>query len=262
MLTARRSIGVGVITAVAAMAAIAPARQAGPRSDPIAVTACASTGCTESTQLTVPAGGSGETLTDQIPASSTQGSINLQPTTSNDQQDFDSLVSTLLENNPGLIPTKLNQRSKRILTCVFVSYLPFLSNDPNLTTVAVRGHIYQALVLNACLQLALSFPPTPAAVGSASSTSAQCARFDAATTIQITNSRSGYRGVINSKAHPPSGRSPATISCRRSGRGLLLTIRPRVRGQKLRQVIGPMLGVAYMNPTNKPVSVHTTLKVN
>ncbi len=262
MLTTRHSIGIGVITAVAALVAVAPAAQAGPRSDPIAVAACASTGCTESTTLNVPAGGTGETVTDQIPASSTQGSINLQPAGPSDQQAFDDLVNSLLENNPGLIPTRLNQRSKRILTCVFVSYLPFTSNYPDATDVVVRGHIYQALVLNACLQLALSFPPTPAAVDSASSASARCAQFDAATTIQITRSRSGYRGVISGKAHRPAGRPPATITCRRSGRGLLLTIRPRVRGQKLRQVVGPMLGVAYANRTKKPVSVHTTFKVN
>lgn len=262
MLTVRRTIGTAVIAAVSAMAAIAPAAQAHPRSDPIAVTACAPSGCTESTTVTVPGGGAGETTTDNIPASSTQGSINLQPAGPSDQQVFDGLVSTLLDNNPGLISPKLNQRSKRILTCVFLSYLPFTGDYADKTDAVVLGHIYQALVLDACLQLALSFPPTPAAVDTASSAGARCPRFNAAVALQVTRSRSGYRGVISSKARRPAGRSPAVISCRRSGPGLLLTIRPRVRGQKLRRVVDAKLGIAYANPGKKPVSVHTTFKVN
>jgi hypothetical protein len=250
MLTARCSLGICIVATVAAMGAIAPAAQA-----------CAKNGCTESTHLTVPAGGAGETLTDQIPASSTQGSINLQPAGLSDQQAFDGLVDTLLTDNPGLIPPKLNQRSKRILSCVFLSYLPFTSDYPDKAPVAT-GSILQAFVLDACLQLALSFPPAPAAVDSASTAAAACARFDAAVTLQITRTRSGYRGVMSGKARRPSGRPPAVISCRRSGRGLLLTIRPRGRGRKLRQVIGAKLGIAYSNRTKKPVSVHTTFKVN
>jgi hypothetical protein len=262
MLTVRRPIGVSVVAAAAVLAATAPAAQAAPRQDPTAVTACASTGCTESTTLSVPPGGAGETTTDSIPANSTQGSINLQPVGPSDQQAFDGLVNTLLDNNPGLISPKLNQRSKRILTCVFLSYLPFTSEYPDATSVVVTGTLLQVPLLNACLQLALSFPPTPAAADSAGSASARCARFDAAITLQITRSRSGYRGVIASKARRPTGRSPAVISCRRSGRGLLLTIRPRVRGQKLPKVVGPRLGIAYANPGKQPVSVHTTFKVN
>jgi hypothetical protein len=261
MLTVRRMIGIGVIGALAAIAAIAPAAQARPQLDPIAVTACASTGCTESTTVTVPGGGARETTTDNIPASSTQGEINLQPAGPSDQQVFDGLVNTLLDNNPGLIPTKLNQRSKRILTCVFLSYLPFISDNPDNVGRVVDAKLLQPLLLDSCLQLALSFPPTPAA-DSATSAAGGCARFDAAMTLQITRSRSGYRGVISSKAHPPTGRSPAVISCRRSGRGVLLTIRPRVRGQKLPRVVGRSLGIAYANPGKKPVTVHTTFKVN
>lgn len=262
MLTVRRTIGTGVIGAIAAIAAITPAAQARPQSDPIAVAACAGDGCTESTTVTVPGGGAGETTTDNIPASSTRGSINLQPAGPSDQQDFDGLVSTLLDNNPGLVSPKLNQRSKRILTCVFLSYLPFASDNPDDVDRVVNARLLQPLVLDACLQLALSFPPTPAAIDEASSAAARCARFDAAMTLQITRSRSGYRGVISSKAHRPAGRSPAVISCRRSGRGLLLTIRPRRRGQKLPKVVGSSLGIAYANPGKKPVTVHTTFKVN
>ena len=201
-------------------------------------------------------------MTDNIPPSSTQGSINLQPEGSSDQQAFDGLVGALMEDNPGLIPTRLNQRSKRILTCVFISYGPFVSDYPDSVGTAVVGQLLQPLILNACLQLALSFPSPPAAADSASSASAKCPRFEAAVTLQITRSRSGYRVVVNSKAHRPSGPPPATISCRRSGRGLLLSVRPRARGRKLPQVIGPTLGIAYRNPTNKPLTVHTTFKVN
>jgi hypothetical protein len=261
MLTSRR-IGIGFVTTVVAIAAIAPAAQSGRRPDPIAVTACAPAGCTESTTLSVPGGGQAETSTDQIPASSTRGSINLQPEGPSDQVVFDNLVSTLTEDNPGLIPPKLNQRSKRILTCVFVSYLPFTSDYPDDGGVAARGRFLQPLVLNACLELALSFPSAPAAADRASSASAKCPRFEAAVTLQITRSRTGYRAVISSKAHRTSGLTPAVISCRRSGRGLLLGIRPRARGRKLPQVIGPTLGIAYRNRTTRPLTVHTTFKVN
>jgi hypothetical protein len=250
MLTSGRSLRIGVLVAVAATAASAPA-----------AVACNSTGCTETSQLTVPAGGSGETLTDRIPPGATKGSITIKPTDPGDQQVFDSLVDSLLENNPGLIPVKLNRRSQRILSCVYVSYLPFLSNFPDSAPLA-SASIAQAMFLDACLQLALSFPPMPPAARSARSAKAACARFDAAVTLQVTHRRSGYSGTMIGKARRPSGRSPAVISCRRSGGGLRIDIRPRRRGQKLRKVIGPKLGVAFRNPTNKPVTVRTALTVN
>jgi hypothetical protein len=260
MVAARRSIGIVAIATVATIAANCADVQAGPRSDPLAVAACAPIGCTESTTLTLPAGGEGQAVTDAIPANATQGSINQQPTASTDQQDFDKLVNTLVSDNPNLIPPRLNQRSKRILTCVFVSYGPLAFNYGDENFPVALAHIFQALALNACLKLVLSFPS--GASDGARSASARCGRFDAAVAIQITHSRSGYSGVINGRTHRPSGRPPATISCRRSGRGVLLTIRPRVRGQRLRAVVGPMLSIGYRNPTNKPVSVATTFKVN
>ncbi len=242
------------------MAVAAPAAVARPASDPVAVTACAGEGCTETSNLTVPAGGQGETMTDQIPANATRGSINLQPEPSDDQKAFDGLVDTLLTDNTGLIPAKLNQRSKRILTCVYLSYLPFTGDYPD-TFRLLNGTTYQALVLDACLQLALSFPTPPAAADAARSGSGPCARFGAAVTLKVTRTRSGFSGVIN-RAGRPSGRHSATISCRRSGRGLSISIRPRVRGQKLRKAIGSNLGVAFVNPTKSSVGVRTTFKVN
>jgi len=262
MLTLRRTIGFGVIATVVGMAALAPAAQTHRASDPTAVAACAGLGCVESTTVTVPGPGEAETLTDKIPSDSTQGSINLQPAGPSDQQVFDGLVDDLLANNPGLIPPKLNRRSQRILTCVYVSYAGHIPSDyPDQVGSKVFAQLLQPLLLNACLDLALSFPNPPAAADTASAASGPCAQFGAAVTLQITRSRSGYKGVISSKASRPSRRQPATITCRRSGRGLVLTVRPRVRGQKLPQVVGPMLSVAYRNPTNKPVTVHTTFKV-
>lgn len=264
MLTARRAFGIGAITTVAALAALAlaPASQARPLTDPIAVAACEGLGCVEQTTLTVPGPGTAETLTDKIPSDSTQGSINLQPKGPSDQEVFDHLVDDLVANNPGLVPPKLNRRSQRILTCVYVSYSAQIPPDyPDKVGAVVYAQLLQPLVLDACLQLALSFPNPPAAVDRASSASSPCARFNAAVTLQITRSRSGYKGVISSKARRPAPRQPATITCRRSGRGLVLTVRPRVRGQKLRKVVGPMLSIAYMNPTHKPVTVHTTFKI-
>jgi hypothetical protein len=244
------------------MAAATPAVVARPASNPVAVTACAGDGCTETSNLTVPAGGQGETMTDQIPAGATQGSINLQPEDNDPtgQKAFDGVVDTLLTDNPGLIPAKLNQRSKRILTCVYLSYLPFTGEYPD-TFRLLNGTTYQALVLDACLQLALSFPNPSAAADATRSGSGPCARFGAAVTLQVTRTRSGYSGVIN-RAGRPSGRHSATVSCRRSGRGLSISIRPRVRGQKLRKAVGSNLGVAFVNPTKSPVGVRTTFKVN
>jgi hypothetical protein len=263
MLTARRAFGIGAMIAFATLAAIAPAGYARPRSGPVARAACDGLDCVEQTTLTVPGPGTAETLANKIPSNATQGSINLQPAGPSDQQVFDSLVADLVANNPGLIPPKLNQRSKRILTCVFVSYSLFKIPDdyPDKTGAVVGVQLLQPLLLNACLQLALSFPNPPAAADVARSASGPCARFGAAVTLQITRSRSGYRGVISSKARPPAPRQPATVTCRRSGRGLVLTVRPRVRGQKLAKVIGPVLSIGYMNPTHNAVTVHSTFKV-
>jgi hypothetical protein len=248
MLTARRLFGIGVVVAAGAMAAAPPAALAFPPE-----------GGTETSKVTVGPGGEGETMTDTLPANATQGSINLQPEAGDDQKEFDGLVSTLVSD--GRVPGKLTQRSKRILTCVYVSYAAFVHDYPVENAVAT-GSIYQALVLDACLQLALSFPNTPAAADAARSAAGPCARFSAAVTMQVTRTRSGYRGVINTKARPPSGRQAANISCRRSGNGLLISVKPRVRGQTLRKAIGPNLGVAFVNPTKSPVGVRTTFTAN
>jgi hypothetical protein len=45
------------------------------------------------------------------------------------------------------------------------------------------------------------------------------------------------------------------------GKKLQFTLRARGRGRKLRSVVGPTVGIGFVNPSRSPVKVHTTIAV-
>src|ERR1019366_7387021 len=102
-----------------------------------------------------------------------------------------------------------------------------------------------------CLQIALSLNHMHAA-DVAIPASAACFRAEKAIAVQFSHTRSGYVGQVSGPTHKASRRSPVALSCKRTRNGgLQLTVRRRARGRTLRQVVGPTLSMAYLNPSNK-----------
>lgn len=264
MRSAKRSIA-PVALALATLAAIASPAQGGRRSDPIAVMACARTGCTETSTVTIPGPGDGTVGTDNLPAAATKATIKVSPPTNeNVDPTFDELVATFVTDSPHL--ARLNKPAQRIITCIYLAAFKssvytndsptdfhFLS-EPNASAFVIT--------LQVCLQIALSLNHLHA-VDVASPASAACFQAAKAIAVQFSHTRSGYVGRVSGATHKTSRRSPVALSCKRTrNRGLQLTVRPRARGRTLRQVVGPTLSLAYFNPSNKPVAVRTTFKVN
>lgn len=79
-------------------------------------------------------------------------------------------------------------------------------------------------------------------------------------TVRVTHSRSGYH-VTTVGLSGRISRPGLNVSCRRSGSGLLIRVKPRNRRQTLPQA-APELGIAYDNPSQKTVRIRTTFTAN
>lgn len=241
---ARPALPVGVLTiAMTVMIGLAAPAQAFPPN-----------GGSETSTGTAPANGSLITATDNIPPSATQGSFAIQPLPGTDAGAFDEVTSVLVEDFPWL--AKQSKRSQAVLACVLMSYLPIAYKPPDYV-YTFRDLELQAAMLNVCLRMALAIPKPPAASDHAHAAAGACGRIDAAVRVKLTHSAAGYRGAVSSAIRKVT-RPRLKVTCRRKGKGVLLTVRPRKRGQSLRSAAGPKLAIAYTNPTSKPVGIRTT----
>ena len=252
-------VALAAALAVVLLAASASPARADRGSGPVAVAAFGSSGGTEVATDTIPGRGSGTVQTDQLPASATQATIQMAPTTTHVKgTTFDDLVDTVVTNYPQF--GKVNRTAQRIITCAIISAIvgsaktntygdyEFTENDPT----------FEALALDLCLRIALNISTHAAAANSAA---AACHSGQQALAIRITRTGSGYSGKVKGRTHKPSGRSPLAISCQRTATGLQLTVRARTPGHTLVQAAGPNLGVAFVNPSTSSVGVRVTFTV-
>jgi hypothetical protein len=219
--------------------------------------ACGNNGCTETSTGTAPADGSLLTHTDSIPADATEGSFKLEPLPGTDPHAFDEVTSVLVESFPWLSKTSKGNQAR--LACVLMSYLP-LAGQPQDQPITFEDVERQVMLLTICLRMAQSIAVQAAPREGPHSAAAACGRFDAAVKVTVTHSNNGYRGEVTSKIKKAS-RPGLMVSCKRSGSAVLLKVRPRKRGQKLRAAAGPTLAIAYANPTSQPVGIRTTFKI-
>jgi hypothetical protein len=245
----RRSLAVGLVTVGSAvlMATIPSSAPAFPKN-----------GGSEVSNGTAPPGGALITHTDPVPANATQGSVGLQPLPGADPHAFDEITATLVENFPSL--KSVSKRNQARLACVLLSYVP-LTNKPKDEPITFEDVSYQVALLNVCLRMAQSIPAPPAAIAQARAATAACGREDVAVTLHITHSPSGYVATVISKIGTVS-RPSLSVSCGRQGKGLLVGVKPRVRGRTLRQAGGPGLAIAYQNSSTKAVGIRTTFRAN
>jgi hypothetical protein len=214
-------------------------------------------GGTEVSTGTVPPNGDEVTSTSDVPGKATAGSITVQPLGSNDAQFFNDFTSVFVQDSPSL--AKLSKRSQATLACVLISYFPLVNKPPNYV-YSFEDVNFQVALLSVCLQMVLSVPAANAAPLS-SAAAARCVQTNAALSVKITRSGARYRVTMIGRAGPVK-RPSLTLTCRRSGKGLLLSVRPRNRRQTLRQAGAPKLVIGYANPTTKPARIRTTFTVH
>jgi len=243
----RRSLAIGFVLAGVAVTMALTASPLG---------AFPATGGSETSDGSAPAGGAEVTHTDNLPPDATQGSIAVQPLAGDDLNSFNQMIAVVVETVPNA--GKLSKRGQATLGCVLMSYLNIASQPPDHVFTFTDLNL-QAAMLNVCLHLAQSLPG--AAQTAAQAATATCARVDAAVTVRITHSRSGYH-VTTVGRRTRISRPGLNVTCRHAGSGLLIGVAPGKRGQTLPQAGAPQLGIAYSNPGKKTVRIRTTFTAN
>jgi hypothetical protein len=247
----RVALGVAATAAIvvaAVLAATAPAKL--PPTGPIAHIAFPSNGGTEVSHDTIPAGGTGGIATDQLPPAVTQAQIDIRPQVSG-QAEYDKLQAFLA-------PQHLRGR---IMSCIALSLaaLKGLTGGKKGIKVAFEDEESSLpfLFLVMCVSMAYDTPFSPA--HDAGAASAGCHQLGFSAPVTITKVGGKYRGTVNGTVSTPP-RAAYTVSCKHLGKDLVISIKPRKRGQSLRKTYGSNLGVQVFNPTNRAIPITATFK--
>jgi hypothetical protein len=283
--TRRTAAGLASLLAMAAFASTAqsgPVRAskgvASPRGRTVAAVAirhCGLNGCTESNTLGIAAGGLGVSMTDDIPANATEASVSMAPKcgTAADrrvarvaacEQSFADMIDTFIGGVPKLTGLHSGTKAKRLVACIYLAGLARLAVLGDRTfDVVERAATAFDLILVMCVQalyadsaLARDLPSADSARTSA------CGRIVKTLKLQFTKTGGEIAAKAVSATRTSKSRLPVSISCKHSGAGLLFTLKPSRRGQTLPQVIGPTVGIGYVNRGTAHTTVQTTFKVN
>jgi len=275
------------VATLALMGVLAPSAASGLRHAPlrahaaVAIMHCGNNGCTETSTLTMAAnGGLGETMTDDIPANATQASVTIAPICQGAEDrrtvraaacadgSFTDLLDTFVSDQPKLAHLTPGKPATRLIGCAFLA-----STIKGVAVLIVRHAVkeqadgFAAAVFLTCVGLlaeeAGSTTQPSADLAPAASIAAQrCGRL--VQTIRARFTKMGGKVVAQTVSSPMTskGRMPVSISCKHAGAGLVITLKATRRGQTLPKVIGPTVGIGYVNPGPLPASVKTTFKVN
>jgi hypothetical protein len=216
--------------------------------------------CEESGNVDLPPDGYASQTTDTVPSQSRESDSLLEPLGQNELAAFDSLWETVADGSPKLADIK-NTTVRRVLTCSimargFANFYGVFSSKVKVNA-QVKGDNAYAALLSICIEATITGQQA-AGVAADQASVASCSQAVVSMPIQISHTSSGWLVQVNSPVTKASGRKPLAISCQPKGKGLLIKVRPRRRGQKLRKVIGGHFSLGYANPTTSPVQVHTT----
>jgi hypothetical protein len=238
-----------VVAVIAASAGAQPAATAAPhKSGPIAHVAFPTNGGTEVAHDTIPADGTGGMATDQLPPKVSQAQIEIKPQVSG-QTEYDQLQAFLA-------PQHLKGR---IMSCIALSLVGLhgLTGGRKGVNVAFQDEESSLpfLFLIMCVSMAYDTPFEAADL--ASTAASGCHQIAYSAPVTITKVGHKYVGKVNATVlNPP--RAAYIVSCKRKGKDLVISIKPRRRGQPLRKTYGSTLGVQIFNPTSTPIPVTAT----
>jgi hypothetical protein len=252
-----------VVSLACALVVSVPAAGAGRARGPLAGIACkriAPGVCEESGNDTLPPNSFGSQSTDTVPSQSKGESTFLEPFNAQELADFDSMWEGVADGFPKLAGVK-DVTVRRVITCALFAraagnlYGAFTSGT--MVRRVVSADNANAAVLAMCIQAAVTGQHSTGMARDAA-TGSRCSTALVSIPVQI--SRSGSRYIIhaNSAVSRASRRVPLAVSCGVKGNGIVIKLRSRKRGQKLRSVLGPKFSIGYSNPTNKPVAFRAT----
>jgi hypothetical protein len=240
----------------------------GERSNPVATIACAhkpgappSALCQESGSIDVPGDSFASQSTDTVPSQASEADATVEPSVDT-AAGFKSMWTTVVANNPSLNKVK-SAFVQKLVVCDMIAnaFSVFDAQKVYMEMDNVPEHrvpdVYAAS-LYVCLAIAFSQPPPGSASAQIAHTAAASpCQANVAAPIQIARSGSGF--LVSAHGTTSKARRPAVaVSCRRKGRGIVITLKPRRRGRKLRPLIGPHLSIGFANRSTSPVHLTTT----
>ena len=252
-----------VATLVGALVAVAPAAQGGHGAGPQAGVACkriAPGVCEESGDVAMPPNSDASQTTDTVPSQSKEEDTYLQPFNPQELAEFDSLWETVTDGFPKFAGIKYIT-VRRVITCALFAraggniYGAFTSGT--MVRRQVSADNANAAILAMCIQAAVTGQQAAGAARAGASAN-QCSTAVVSLPVQISRAGSRYTVQANSSVSKASG--PLAVSCQVKGNGLVIKLRTRKRGRKLRPVVGPKFGIGYSNPTPKPVRLRATFR--
>jgi hypothetical protein len=252
---------VGVLLGTVTLVASAQGRRG---SGPLAGIACkriAPGVCEESGDVTSPPGGAASQTTDTVPSLTNAVSTIMEPFSTDELADFDNLWEEVADGYPKFGGIT-NVTVRRVITCAFISravgniYGAF--SNGTMVTRSVKADNANAAVLAMCIQAAVTGQQTEG-VARDSASASRCSTAVVSFPVQI--SRSGSRYTISANTTVSRAvRAPLAVSCQTKGKGLVIKLRTRKRGRRLRSVVGPRFGIGYSNQSKHSVGVHATFR--
>jgi hypothetical protein len=252
---------VGVLLGTVILVASA---QGGRGSGPLAGIACkriAPGVCEESGDVTTPPDGAASQTTDTVPSLSNAVSTGMEPFNTQDLAEFDNMWEAVADGFPKLANIK-NVTVRRVISCALIAravgdiYGDFSKGTT--VTKSVKGENADAAVLAMCIQAAVTGQQAVGVARDAASAN-RCSTAVVSFPVQISRSGSSYTISANTTVSRAK-RAPLAVSCQAKGNGLVIKLRTRKRGRKLRSVVGPKFGIGYSNQSKKSVGAHVTFR--
>jgi len=196
-------------------------------------------GGTENASLALPADGTATVTRAPMPASSTVGTVTVKAT-SDDHSFLDTLTTTLKEDKPTF--------GARAVHCVLLYARLVSTKYTDVSGDEETAHSLDDLFLHICLQIALSLSPQSGAASHAAgaATTARCGMRNAAVSVSITKTGSGYTAILHGTPHTSKPRR-LRVSCTHTATGLKITERAHKARGKLAKATGPKLGVGFLS---------------
>lgn len=213
----------------------------------LAAAPAARAGFPASIETTVAPGGNSSISSPTLPADMRSATVDVKPATPADDPFFEDMRVVLsLQPTPG----------RRLLMCIglYINVAHGIDESVELQ-FPEQVHPLAVLLLSACLHMAAEVDRAAQQGGSATAAAlplaaaaAACSR--SATQVPATFTRVGrqWRATVDGTTAKLRKRGRLAVSCRRSGAGMTLKVRPAASGRSLRSVVGPRLRLGVYNP--------------
>lgn len=243
---------------------LVPSAQGGRGSGPLAGIACqriAPGVCEESGNVATPPDGTATGTTDTVPSSSNTESTYLEPFNTQELADFDNLWAGVADGFPQFAGVK-NVTVRRVITCaMFSRYAGNMYgawSKGTMVTRMVAADNGANAILAMCVQAAVT-GQQGSGVAQGAAASNHCSTAVVSLPVQISHSGSTYTVTANTTVSRARG-GPLAVVCQVKGNGLVITLRARKRGRKLRSILGPRFGIGFSNQTKRPVGFRATYR--